>query len=127
MYETIVVGFHKSDTGTEALGHATALANALGAELHLVTSFDPGKGGEAARTDAERHLAAQELASGRPIETHVLGDDIATAIVELARNVDADLIVVGNKDLPGSKRIAQSIAGEVSASAPCAVLIVPTT
>ena len=125
MYKTVVAGFHKSVTGREVVQHATALAATLGADLHLVTSFDP-KAGDDARVDAERHLASQELGSVRPVQTHVLGGDIAKVIVEVAGNVDADLVVVGNKDLPGSKRTADSVAGAVSANTPCAVLIVPT-
>jgi nucleotide-binding universal stress UspA family protein len=127
MYETIVVGFHKADTARGAVDHATALASTFGAHLHLVTSFDPDGRGDRAREDAERQLGAHQLASGVPVETHVLGGDIAEVIVEVAGNVGADLIVVGNKDLPGSKRTGDSVAGTVSANAPCAVLIVATT
>ena len=126
MYETMVVGFHKSVTGRDAMRHAAELAAALGADLHLVTSFDPDEGDDA-RIDAERHLSSQQLGAGRPIQTHVLGGDIDEVVVEVAGNVGADLVVVGNRDLPGSKRTADSVAGSVSANAPCAVLIVPTT
>ena len=127
MYETIVVGFHKSITGRDAVQHATALARALKAQLHLVTSFDPDSRGESEREDAERQLEAHKLGAGGPVETHVLGGNIADVIVEVAANVGADLVVVGNKGLPGSKRVDNSVAGTVSANAPCAVLIVPTT
>jgi nucleotide-binding universal stress UspA family protein len=127
VYETIVVGFHKSDTAREAVDHAAALADAFKAQLHLVTSFDPSGRGEGEREDAEHHLDAHQLGAGRPVETHVLSGDIADVIVEVAGNVGADLIVVGNKDLPGSKRTGDSVAGAVSANAPSAVLIVPTT
>jgi nucleotide-binding universal stress UspA family protein len=127
VYETIVVGFHKSATGREAVQHATALAGTLKAQLHLVTSFDPDSRGESEREDAERQLGAHQLGASGPVETHVLGGDITDVIVSVAGDVDADLIIVGNKALPGSKRTADSVAGAVSASAPCSVLIVPTT
>jgi nucleotide-binding universal stress UspA family protein len=122
MYEKIVVGYYKSVTGREALKHATALADILGAELHLVTSFGPD-----AWEDAERHLAAKKFGSVRTLETHAVGGDIADVIVEVADKVGANLIIVGNKDLRGSKRVRDSVAGAVSAAASCAVLIVATT
>ena len=102
--------------------HATTLADILGAELHLVTSFGPD-----AWEDAERHLASKKFGSVRTLETHAMGGDIAEVIVEMADKVSADLIVVGNKDLHGSKRVGDSVAGAVSAGASCAVLIVATT
>jgi nucleotide-binding universal stress UspA family protein len=127
VYETIVVGFHKSVTGRDAVEHASALAGICKAQLHLVTSFDPDSRGEAAREDAERQLSSHQLGAGGSVKTHVLGGEIADVIVTVAGNVGADLIIVGNKDLHESKRTADSVAGAVSASAPCAVLIVPTT
>jgi nucleotide-binding universal stress UspA family protein len=122
VYDKIVVGYYKSITGREALKQATALADTLDADLHLVTSFGPD-----AWEDAERHLASKKFGSVRTLETHAVGGDIADVLVEVADQVGADLIIVGNKDLHGSKRVRDSVAGAVSAKASCAVLIVPTT
>lgn len=127
MYKTIVVGYHKSDTARDAVAHAVALATELGSNLNLVTSYDEGEDADAARADAEAQLEARQLASGRPIETHVRPGTIADVIGEVAEEVRADLIVVGNKGLPGSKRVTNSVAGAVSANAPCDVLIAHTT
>lgn len=127
MYDTIVVGFYKSVTGREAVQQATALAAAFDAKLHLVTSFDPKSKDDDDRIDAERQLAAHELGAPSSVETHVLGGEIGEVIIDVADRVGADLIIVGNKELRGSKRVTDSVAGSVSASASCAVLIVPTS
>lgn len=126
MYETIVAGYHKSTTARDAVEHAVALSNHLSAQLHLVTSFDQ-HGAASERGDAERQLHSFELGSGHPVETHVLPGDIADAILQVAGQVDADLIVVGNKGLADSKRVTGSVAGAVSTGAPCDVLIAHTT
>ena len=54
--------------------------------------------------------------------------DPAKAIVRVAKEVGADVVVVGNKGMQGTKRfILGSVPNKVAHSAPCAVLIVKTT
>jgi len=124
VYERIVVGFTKSETAREATRHAVALADLLGAELHLVSAFS---GGESARADAESALESYALGMARPPATHALPGDAAEAILCVAGEVDADLVVVGNKGMRGAKRVLGSVPNTISHGAHCAVLIVHTT
>jgi nucleotide-binding universal stress UspA family protein len=54
--------------------------------------------------------------------------DPADAILDVAEEIKADLIVVGNKGMTGAKRfLLGSVPNKVSHHAPCAVLIIRTT
>ena len=54
--------------------------------------------------------------------------DPADAILDVAEEQGADLIVVGNKGMTGAKRfLLGSVPNKVSHHAPCSVLIVRTT
>ena len=66
------------------------------------------------------------LESGRPLQTHALPGDPADAILQVAGEVGADLIVVGNKGMHGAARILGSIPNNIAHKAPCSVLIVNT-
>ena len=54
--------------------------------------------------------------------------DAADAILDIAEEQRADLIVVGNRGMTGAKRfLLGSVPNKVSHHAPCSVLIVRTT
>ena len=59
--------------------------------------------------------------------THALPGDPAKALLTVANEVGADLIVVGNKGMRGAGRILGSVPNAVAHKAPCSVLIVNTT
>ena len=59
--------------------------------------------------------------------THVMPGDPAKAILQVASEVGADLIVVGNKRMHGAGRLLGSVPNDVAHHAHCAVLIVRTT
>ena len=65
------------------------------------------------------------IAAAIPMTKHVLSGDPADAIVRVATDVRADLIVVGNKGM--QRRILGSIPNTVAHRAPCSVLILATT
>jgi nucleotide-binding universal stress UspA family protein len=134
---TIVVGYDETPGSLRALDRAATLAKALGSKL-VVTSVTPlmmsigRSGGPVDPTDPpERH--AQELASAR---AHLEGQGIdaeyrgavgepAEAIVQLAGEVDADLIVVGSREPNLIQRLTgQSVSEAVSHHAHRDVLIV---
>jgi nucleotide-binding universal stress UspA family protein len=72
---------------------------------------------------------ASEMAAGRElkIETHARQGDPADALLDVAEERDADLIVVGNKGMTGAKRfLLGSVPNKVSHHAPCSVLIIRT-
>ena len=84
------------------------------------------------REDVEATLrdAAEEIAEtgGVEVETFAREGDPADAILDVAEERGADLIVVGNKGMTGAKRfLLGSVPNKVSHHAPCSVLIIRTT
>ena len=66
--------------------------------------------------------------AGVEVETYARQGDPADAILDVAEETDADLIVVGNKGMTGAKRfLLGSVPNKVSHHAPCSVLIIRTT
>ncbi len=62
------------------------------------------------------------------VETFARVGDAADAILDIAEEQKADLIVVGNKGMTGATRfLLGSVPNKVSHHAPCSVLIVRTT
>ena len=77
---------------------------------------------------AEGFLDSMALESGRTLPTHALPGDAADAILQVAGEVNADLIVVGNKGMAGARRfLLGSVPNKVSHHAPCSVIIIRTT
>jgi nucleotide-binding universal stress UspA family protein len=62
------------------------------------------------------------------VETFERQGEAADAILDVAEEQRADLIVVGNKGMTGAKRfLLGSVPNRISHHAPCSVLIVRTT
>ena len=147
MIGSIVVGTDGSDTAKEAVRQATELAKALGAKIHLVSAYEPVGEGRLReerqqipddmqwmvnpREDVDATLEdAAEVAKneGIDVEVHARQGDPADAILDVAEETKADLIVVGNKGMTGARRfLLGSVPNKVSHHAPCSVLIVRTT
>ena len=129
MYQRIVVGAAKSDTARRAIAVAFDLAAKYGAELHAVTAISradtamdsPGRRG------AEAYLADLRPPTGLTLHPHVIPGDPADALLMVANEVAADLVVVGNKGMRGAGRILGSVPRSVAHGAPCSVLIADTT
>src|SRR5437588_10215124 len=147
MFSSIVVGTDGSATATEAVKQAADLAKAVGAKIHLVSAYEP-VGSQRLREerveapddvqwmvnereDVEGTLReASELIdeTGVSVETYARQGDPADAILDVAEEQNADLIVVGNKGMTGAKRfLLGSVPNKVSHHAPCSVLIIRTT
>lgn len=138
----IVVGVDGSATARAAAVEAADMAKCYGRPLHLVMAVARNSvhevrvgGSETYRVDAlataEQSLQAlagelKSMSSDLPITTAVVVDDPATALCDEARNIEASVIVVGNKRVQGVTRILGSIAGDVAKIAPCNVFIVHT-
>jgi nucleotide-binding universal stress UspA family protein len=74
--------------------------------------------------DAAKDLEEQ----GVEVVTHAREGDPADAILDVAEEQGADLIVVGNKGMTGAKRfLLGSVPNKVSHHAPCSVMIIRTT
>ncbi len=147
MFKSIVVGTDGSDTATQAVRQAVDLAGAVGARLEIVSAYEPvpTQRLREERRDAPEELewaispredvdatleAAAELAREAKVEvnTYYRQGDPADAILDVAEEREADLIVVGNKGMTGAKRfLLGSVPNKVSHHAPCSVLIIRTT
>jgi nucleotide-binding universal stress UspA family protein len=147
MFDSMVVGTDGSDTAKEAVRQAADLAKRVNAKVHLVSAYEPVPEG---RLREERQQVPDDLAwmvhpredvsatlteaseslteQGISVETHAREGDPADAILDVAEEQGADLIVVGNKGMTGAKRfLLGSVPNKVSHHAPCTVMIIRTT
>lgn len=147
MFTRIVVGTDGSDTAAEAVRQAVDLAKLAGAQLSIVSAYEPvsKRRVEAEREEAPADVqyeigpredvnlvldaaAASARKEGIEVQTHPLEADPAEAILNVAEETKADLIVVGNKGMTGARRfLLGSVPNNVSHHAPCSVIIVRTT
>jgi nucleotide-binding universal stress UspA family protein len=147
MFRSIVVGTDGSGTATEAVRQAVELASSIDASLQLVTAYEPVSAQRLRqeRTEAPEDLqwaigpredvdatlgAAADIArkAGVPVEVYARQGDPADAILDVAEEQEADLIIVGNKGMTGAKRfLLGSVPNKVSHHAPCSVLIIRTS
>jgi nucleotide-binding universal stress UspA family protein len=145
MFQSIVVGTDGSETAAKAVRAAVDLAKTVGASLDIVSAYEPISSARLReearqapgdlqwtvnpREDVEATLAeAAEVAEGVEVQTFARQGDPADAILDVAEERGADLIVVGNKGMTGAKRfLLGSVPNKVSHHAPCSVLIIRTT
>jgi nucleotide-binding universal stress UspA family protein len=144
MSESIVVGTDGSETAKRAVQEAVRMAKALGAELHVVSAYEPLRGARitgapegaakvwAPLPDSQVESTVEEAAAtvrfaDVAVKTHAVQKDPADALLEVANEVGAQMIVVGNKGMHGARRfVLGSVANKVSHRAECNVLIVAT-
>jgi nucleotide-binding universal stress UspA family protein len=147
VFTRIVVGTDGSETAAEAVRQAVDLAKLAGAQLSIVSAYAPVSKrrleGEqqdvpadiqheiGPREDVNLVLDAAAAAAkqeGVDVQTHPVEADPAEAILNVAEETEADLIVVGNKGMTGARRfLLGSVPNNVSHHAPCSVIIVRTT
>jgi nucleotide-binding universal stress UspA family protein len=147
MFGSIVVGTDGSETASEAVRQATELARSVEAKVHLVSAYEPVPAGRLRderqqvpddmqwminpREDVDSTLkdAAKGIEeTGLEVQTYAREGDPADAILDVAEEQNADLIVVGNKGMTGAKRfLLGSVPNKVSHHAPCSVMIIRTT
>jgi nucleotide-binding universal stress UspA family protein len=147
MFKSIVVGTDGSETAQEAVRRAIDLAKTLNGKVHLVSAYEPVSD---ARLREERRDAPKDVEwqvnpreevdntlseaadvakeADVEVETYARQGDPADAILDVAEEQNADLIVVGNKGMTGAKRfLLGSVPNKVSHHAPSSVLIIRTT
>ncbi len=147
MFNRIVVGTDGSETAAEAVGQAIDLAKLTGATISIVSAYSHASGRRSkdeqseAPADVQYEVgpredviivldaaAAEAKEAGIEVQTHPVEGDPADAILNVAEEVKADLIVVGNKGMTGARRyLLGSVPNNVSHHAPCSVIIVRTT
>ena len=144
---TIVVGTDGSSTATAAVHRAVQLAAVQRATLHVVTAYRPKMSRETARSSAampedlrwqvspgevaERTARAASdagLAAGLEVECHTRPGDPADVLVDVVSEVDADLLVIGNRGMRGAGRmVIPSVPNRISHRATCDILLVDTS
>jgi nucleotide-binding universal stress UspA family protein len=127
LVETIVVAYDDPESGT--LSRAAELAGAFGAALVVTNVVPPDhdEASEAERYSQERLEQARTFLEGRGVNAEVVRSvgQPADAIVALAREREADLIVVGMRKKGFIERLVEgSVAQNVLRRAPCDVLVV---
>jgi nucleotide-binding universal stress UspA family protein len=148
MYGAIVVGTDGSDTAREAVRQAGELAKVLGSRILLVSAYEPVPESRLRqeRTELPEDVSwlvnpredvqgvldeeAERVTAGGidDVETFAREGDPADAILDVAEEKGADLIVVGNKGMTGARRfLLGSVPNKVSHHAPCNVMIVRTS
>ena len=140
MISTIAVGTDGSETARRAVNLAAEIARRFDAKLVLVSAYgDPAPGSSGGHVD-ESEFAWNPAAQLREIlarternlrdegidcVTRTSKGDPAKALVELAENCGADLLVIGNKGM--QRRVLGSVPNSVTHKASCSVLVVKTT
>lgn len=147
MFTRIVVGTDGSETAGEAVRQAVDLAKLANAELNIVSAYEPVSKRRIKQEQADapadvqyeinphedvnlvlEAAAASAKQEGVEVRTHPVQGNPADAILNVAEQTDADLIVVGNKGMTGTRRfVLGSVPNNVSHHAPCSVIIVRTT
>jgi nucleotide-binding universal stress UspA family protein len=147
VFKRIVVGTDGSETAAQALAQAIELAGLSGATLSIVSAYQPAPGRRVqaeqagAPADVQYEIgpredvnlildaaAAEAKKAGLEVQTHPVEADPADAILNVAEEAKADLIVVGNKGMTGARRyLLGSVPNNVSHHASCSVIIVRTT
>jgi nucleotide-binding universal stress UspA family protein len=132
-----------SENGPSVLQSAAEIASTTpNAELHLVYAFGPAvradhlrwfpalsdltsiDDSDAAGTALDRIAASIPLRDTR-VCAHVHEGSATTVIAQLAEDIEADLVVVGNHDRAGVNRSSfGSVVAKLVRTAPCPVLII---
>ena len=147
MFGTIVVGTDGSETAHEAVRQAVELAVRLDARLAIVSAYEPVPAARLREETREvppdlqwainpredvdatlREAIAAAREAGLEAVPYAREGDPADAILDVAEEQRAQLIVVGSKGMTGARRfLLGSVPNRVSHHAPCSVLIIRTT
>jgi nucleotide-binding universal stress UspA family protein len=133
--ETILVPLDFSAHSRKALAYAIDLAKHLGSSIHLLHALhlpvDLHMTGDWWAEVRQAPLEGLQLcmgevsAAGLACETHFSDQLPSAAIVQIAEEVDADLIVMGSRGLSGIKHVLLgSVAERTIRAAPCPVLTI---
>lgn len=146
-YRTVLVGTDGSESSLRAVSRAAELAAESEAKLIIATGYfrepEDGHAADVLKQEAYmvagrapiyavlREAHARAAAAGAiDVEERSIEDAPVHALVHLAEDVNADLLVVGNVGLNARRAILGrlfSVAGQVSSRAKADVLIVHTS
>lgn len=134
MLRTVLLAYDGSEESEEALSLAIELVRCLQADLHIASVVDVTQARSSVDVEASHRYAWQRLRdaeeltarSGLTVRLEVLKGEPAAQLIEHARGVAADIIVLGHAR---HGRVDQLTGGSVAAvvleRAPCAVLMPP--
>lgn len=124
MYTRILVGTDGSDTAAKAVARAVEVARSSGATLTIMIA---GRGRD--RAEVVELAAAAHAGSGVVIDTAVVDQDPAGAMIATAESGGYDLVVVGNKGMTGPTRFFKlgAVPNKLSHHLPTSLLVVRTT
>ena len=148
MYDRIIVGTDGSTTATRAVETAARVARAHNATLVVASAYVPkltqqqktcweqtpedarwrlsaGAMAEAVVEQAVDHALAT-AGTGLDVVSRAEPGDAVDVMLDLVTQVDASMLVVGNRPRPGLRRLRGSVAGDLSRRAACDVLVVDT-
>lgn len=135
----IVVGTDGSETATAALQEAIRLADKLGDELHIVSAYQPLTSpaglpaeyeirSDSAVTAVLDDAKARARVAGVTAEVHSRTGDPAEVLLDVAEEINASVIVVGNKGIGSVKRfVLGNVPSKVVHHSPCSTYVVHTT
>jgi nucleotide-binding universal stress UspA family protein len=150
MFDVIVVGTDGTETASVAVDKAIEIARIAGATLHVVHAYHALSVGQLAASSAYgttpnvdvdtvnegieaqgrsvvERVAEQAERAGITCRTHLRDGDPSHALIDVAEQVGADLLVVGNRGMSGVRRMLGSVPNKVSHHCPCDLLIVDTS
>jgi nucleotide-binding universal stress UspA family protein len=138
--QTVVVGTDGSPNAEAAVREGARIAKADGAAVRLVTAYpDVPTYGETIASSAKRdridlrevaegvlsRTAGEIESQGLQVMTDAREGDPAQVILDVAREQDADLIVIGARGLTGIRRfLLGSVSSKLAHHADCSLLIV---
>jgi nucleotide-binding universal stress UspA family protein len=137
----IVVGTDGSEPANQAVVEATKLAGMFDQPLHIVCAYHlrdfeaagapsefPGTITSLDRVEAVLgNVASVARAAGAKVVTHAVAGDPAEALIDLATNINAGLIVVGNRGIGSLRRFLGNVPSKVVHHSPCSTYVVHTT
>jgi nucleotide-binding universal stress UspA family protein len=136
-YQTVVVGTDGSESSLRAVDRAGAIASESNAKLIIATGYIPlGDDAYMVHGNAPAYAILREArdraraAGVKDIEERTIEDTPVHALVDLAEQVNADLLVVGNVGLDTRSALVGrvfSIPGGIATKATVDVLIVHTS
>jgi len=149
MFDVIVVGTDGSESAGVAVRKAAELATLTNGTLHIVCAYRQvslnsvamAASAGAATVDVDlvnrgvvaeaeqvcEHAVAEARRQGVKFEVHAVPGEPADALVGVAQDLAADVLVVGNRGMSGARRfVLGSVPNKVSHHCPCSLLIVDT-
>ena len=124
----ILVATDRSETADRAVEWAAEMADRYDSELVLLQVLGD-ESGEEAHSEAVSGLAklSEQIAAPRARLQVVVDSDPSRAIVQVAEEESADVLVVGSIGMSGRKEfLLGNVPNRVSHNAPCTVVIVNT-